>query len=44
LTVFLGHQMRAIDHSRFKSTSIGRLSREHLIAVEDAVRFSLGLM
>jgi mRNA interferase MazF len=42
-TIFLGHQMRAIDHSRFTTRSIGRLSGDQLLAVEDAVRYSLGL-
>lgn len=44
LTIFLGHQLRAIDHSRLKSASIGRLSGQHLLQVEDAVRYSLGLL
>jgi mRNA interferase MazF len=42
-TIFLGHQMRAIDHSRLKSGAIGKLSGEDLLEVEKAVRFSLGL-
>ena len=43
-TIFLGHQMRAIDHSRFTSGAIGRLSTTELLEVENAVRYSLGLL
>ena len=43
-TIFQGHQMRAVDHTRFTSGAIGRLSNQHLIEVEEAVRYSLGLL
>jgi len=43
-TVFQCHQMRAIDHDRFTSQAVGRLSAEHLRLVEDAIKFSLGLL
>ncbi|MDQ3332531.1 MAG: type II toxin-antitoxin system PemK/MazF family toxin [Planctomycetota bacterium] len=41
-TFFQGHQVRALDHSRFGSQPAGRLSMAEMAAVEDAVRFSLG--
>jgi mRNA-degrading endonuclease toxin of MazEF toxin-antitoxin module len=42
-TVFLCHQIRAIDHSRFSLRPIGRLSPADITRIEDAVAFSLGL-
>lgn len=42
-TVFLCHQLRAIDKSRITLPSIGRLSNEHLQKIEDATRYCLGL-
>ncbi len=38
----LGDQLRSIDKSRLKST-IGTLSRDELLDVEEAVRITLGL-
>jgi mRNA interferase MazF len=43
-TMFLCHQIRAIDHSRFKSQAVGRLEPQHLQLIEEATRFSLGLL
>lgn len=42
-TIFQGHQLRALDKTRFQSPAIGALSAEHLALVESAVGFSLGL-
>jgi mRNA interferase MazF len=42
-TIFMCHQVRAIDHSRFTSPPVGRLSAHDMIRIEDAVKFSLGL-
>ncbi|MGD0898984.1 MAG: type II toxin-antitoxin system PemK/MazF family toxin [Thermoguttaceae bacterium] len=42
-TVFLCHQIRAIDHSRFGLRPVGRLSAADITSIEGAVKFSLGL-
>lgn len=42
-TIFQCHQLKALDHSRFTSPAVGALAEEHLVLVEDAVRYSLGL-
>ncbi|MEQ1605139.1 MAG: type II toxin-antitoxin system PemK/MazF family toxin [Pyrinomonadaceae bacterium] len=42
-TVFLGFQIRSIDPHRFPDRPSGKLSREILGKIEDAVRHSLGL-
>ncbi len=42
-TIFLCHQIRAIDHSRFAMRPIGRLSASDMTRIKDAVKFSLGL-
>lgn len=43
-TIFECHQLRALDKGRFTSRPIGRLSPQHLQLIEDAARFSLGLL
>jgi len=43
-TIFQCHQLRALDHSRFSSSASGTLTLQELTQIEDAVRFSLGLM
>jgi len=43
-TIFLCHQLRAIDKVRFPSNPVGRLSARDLQRIEDAIRFSLGLL
>jgi mRNA interferase MazF len=42
-TIFMCHQVRAIDHSRFPGRPAERLSPADMIRIEDAVKFSLGL-
>lgn len=42
-TFFQGHQVRALDQSRFGGQPAGTLSMNEMAAVEDAIRFSLGL-
>ena len=42
-TIFQGHQIRAVDHVRFVKGPIGCLSDREMTAVENAVRYSLGL-
>jgi mRNA interferase MazF len=44
VTNFLCHQVRAIDHSRFPAQAAGRLGVRDLTRIEEAVRFSLGLL
>jgi hypothetical protein len=41
-TLFYAHQIRAIDHSRLSPTPRGRLNDDDLLAVERAVKFTLG--
>jgi mRNA-degrading endonuclease toxin of MazEF toxin-antitoxin module len=43
-TIFECHQLKALDHSRFTSPAVGALAEQHLVLVEDAVRYSLGLL
>ena len=43
-TIFMCHQIRAIDHRRFTSPPVGRLSGEDVLRIEEAVKFSLGLL
>jgi mRNA interferase MazF len=43
-TIFQCHQIRAIDHGRFTSRAVGRLSSEDLGLLEEAAKFSLGLL
>lgn len=42
-TIFQCHQLRAIDHSRFTTPPMGRLSSRELTEIEEAIRYSLGL-
>jgi mRNA interferase MazF len=42
-TVFLGFQIRSLDHARFPSSPAGQLTPDVLVRVEDAVRYTLGL-
>lgn len=42
-TIFLCHQLRALDRSRFTSRPVGRLTSKDISRIEDAVRFNLGL-
>lgn len=42
-TVFLGFQIRSIDHSRFSSPVIGQLSDARMKQVDDILRYCLGL-
>jgi mRNA interferase MazF len=42
-TVFLGFQVRSIDHSRFITNSIGMLSDARMKQVDDILRYCLGL-
>ena len=42
-TIFHCHQVRAIDKGRFATPPIGRLSTAHLQALDQALRYSLGL-
>ena len=42
-TVFLGYQVRALDHARFVGAPAGRMPTLRMVQVEDAVRRSLGL-
>ena len=43
-TVFECHQLRAIDKSRFTSRRVGALAPLDLERIENAARFSLGLL
>jgi mRNA interferase MazF len=43
-TIFMCHQLRAIDKGRITSRPIGRLSPQHLELIEQATRYSLGLL
>jgi len=43
-TNFQCHQIRAIDHSRFSPRPTGWLSAEDIARIEEAVKFSLGLL
>ena len=43
-TSFECHQLRAIDKGRLTGRSIGRLSQQHLRQIEEAVKYSLGLL
>jgi mRNA interferase MazF len=42
-TIFQCHQIRTIDHGRFTSPPVGRISSQHLWQIEDAVKYRLGL-
>jgi mRNA interferase MazF len=42
-TAFQCHQVRAIDHLRFRSVRVGQISSVDLARIEAGVRFSLGL-
>ncbi len=42
-TILQCHQLKALDHTRFTSAAVGMLEEKHLVNVEHAVRFSLGL-
>ena len=42
-TIFLCHQIRAIDHSRLATPPISRLAATDMTRIKDAVKFSLGL-
>ncbi|MCU0482500.1 MAG: type II toxin-antitoxin system PemK/MazF family toxin [Anaerolineae bacterium] len=42
-TVFLGFQLRSIDHNRFTSAPIGKLSDGRMKQIDDIVRYCLGL-
>jgi mRNA interferase MazF len=42
-TVFMGFQMRSLDHARFPVQPVGRLSTAYLNKLESAVRKSLDL-
>jgi mRNA interferase MazF len=42
-TVFLGFQMRSLDHGRFRGKPVGMLSDAYLAKVEAAVKYCLGL-
>lgn len=42
-TVFLCFQLRALDHSRFPQSPIGKLSVSRMLEVDEALRFSLDL-
>lgn len=42
-TVFLGFQVRSLDASRFPDRPTGKLSNEKMLAVENVVRYCLGL-
>jgi len=43
-TIFECHQLRAIDMGRFTSRRVGRLSPQDLRRIEEAAKFSLGLL
>jgi len=43
-TSFECHQLRAIDKGRLTVGPIGRLSPQHLTAIESAAKYSLGLL
>ena len=43
-TIFECHQLRAIDKGRLTSRPIGRLSQLHLAKLEEATKYSLGLL
>lgn len=43
-TVFQCHQLRALDHQRFPTRPAGYLEPADLERIENAVRFSLGLI
>ena len=43
-TNFQCHQIRALDHSRFRSPPAGRLAPADLAKVEGATKFCLGLL
>lgn len=43
-TIFMCHQVRAIDIGRLTSKRVGVLSARDLQRIEDAVKFSLGLL
>jgi mRNA interferase MazF len=42
-TVFLCHQVRALDHSRFPMRPAGHLSPGRMADIENALRYVLGL-
>jgi len=42
-TVFLGFQIRSLDHSRFSSPVIGKLSDTRMKQIDDVLRYCLGL-
>ncbi len=42
-TFFQCHQLRSLDHSRFPSSPVGRLTAQEMNAIENAIKFSLGL-
>ncbi len=43
-TLFECHQVRAIDNGRFTARPVGRLSSQHLRLIEEAAKYSLGLL
>lgn len=43
-TIFMCHQLRAIDMGRFTSKRVGVLSSRDLQRVEEAIKFNLGLL
>ena len=43
-TIFECHQLRALDKGRITSRPVGRLESRHLELIENAVKFSLGLI
>jgi mRNA interferase MazF len=42
-TVFLGFQVRSVDHNRFRSAALGKLSSMYMRAIDTALRYCLGL-
>jgi mRNA interferase MazF len=42
-TIFLFHQVRALDKGRFTARRFGQLSGNEMKRVEDAVKYALGL-
>jgi mRNA-degrading endonuclease toxin of MazEF toxin-antitoxin module len=42
-TYFQCHQIRAVDQGRMTSRPEGRIAREHLMKIENAIAFSIGV-
>lgn len=43
-TVFQCHQLRAIDNARFLNRAVGRLDSKDIERIEDAIKYSLGMV